>query len=42
MMFKPLGNDKFDMQVLGLILMDPEQMLKLVFSSEPEDEIVDS
>ena len=38
MMFKPLGHDKFDKQVLGLIQMNPDRMLKLVFSTEPSDE----
>ena len=38
MMFKPLGHDKFDKQVLGMIEMNPSEMLKLVFSSEPDDD----
>ena len=38
MMFKPLGYDKFDKQVLALIQMNPEQILSLVFSSEPDDD----
>ena len=37
MVFKPLGHDKFDKQVLGLIQMNPTDMLKLVFSSEPDE-----
>lgn len=37
MVFKPLGHDKFDTQVMLVVQMDPDQMLKVTFSSEDYD-----